>query len=351
MRLTKLQKIDKELAEIAKQVSFLAINPANVEEEMEKVLANPNYNPQFQYSEFKFDLDYMIKRLNNLKITGDSVIENLFRQKKQVIIKKCLLIKNRGKKDFSDISVKLYGVPDEELVAKAKELLKLKVEKERKIVPSSMVVSQLRRAFKKCGFNWIVKEESIATAANVLQSKKTLLVRKNDVFSKTFVKRLIIHEIGTHVLRAENGRKQPYQLFMIGLPAYLKTEEGLAVLNEDLNGLMTNRVLRNYAARVVAVDMALKGSFSDIYKHLKKYFAKKAAFKLAVRAKRGVADTSKPGGMIKDHVYLQGYYELKKWLEQGGDLKKLYYGKIGLKHVDLLKDIPGLKRPKYLPRF
>jgi len=142
-----------------------------------------------------------------------------------------------------------------------------------------------------------------------------------------------------NIARAENGKKQRYLLFSYGFPNYLETEEGLAVYNEKINDLLPNHILKHYAGRVIAVDLALKNSFSIVYNELLQYFNKDIAWNLALRAKRGLADTSKKGGFSKDYLYLKGKYVVEDFVKKGGDVKELYVGKIGVEHVPLMKEI------------
>ena len=48
---------------------------------------------------------------------------------------------------------------------------------------------------------------------------------------------LIVHEIGTHVVRRENGKRSKLRLLGIGLDNYERGEEGIATMREQvLNG-------------------------------------------------------------------------------------------------------------------
>ena len=99
--------------------------------------------------------------------------------------------------------------------------------------------------------------------------------------------------------------------------------------------------------------MAQQYGFSKVYNHLKEFFSESWAYRLTCRVKRGMVDTSKPGGVTRDYSYIEGYLKVKDMFEQADEkefMRILYTGKIGLEHVDLLKDIPGLKQPKYLPK-
>jgi hypothetical protein len=198
--------------------------------------------------------------------------------------------------------------------------------------------------------DWKVQKMNMVASASVMPSQRRLYLKRKELFSQRFIKRLKIHEIGTHAVRAENGRLQPFKMFVHGLGGYLETEEGLAVYNEEQFGLLDNTVLRNYAGRVVAVSSATKSSFSDVVEHLQQHFLKKQAVTLALRAKRGLSNGDMPGGFTKDMVYLKGYLALKKHEAAGGDFKPLYVGKVGLQHLKLLEKLP-LVEPKYMPEL
>ena len=48
-------------------------------------------------------------------------------------------------------------------------------------------------------------------------------------------------------------------------------------------------------------------SFVELFNHLEKYVDnKKRRFQSVLRVKRGMIDTSEPGGLYKDQVYLEG---------------------------------------------
>ena len=146
-----------------------------------------------------------------------------------------------------------------------------------------------------------------------------------------------MHEIGTHIKRAENAKEQKLKLFKIGFPYYLATEEGLAAYNEEIAGVHNNNILRQYAGRVIAVDLALKNAFNVVYTTLQQYFTDFEAFTITLRVKRGLKNTQQPGSYTKDHVYLKGLYAVKDFVRKGGNIKDLYIGKIGIEHVPLIK--------------
>jgi len=351
IRLDPILKSDLELDNISRRISFNAINPINNNKEKERFFKDQDHNPQFKYTKYREDLDELRKRVLAVK-TDNSVPGRILKQIKTVYLGDIEMLRSRGDaKGFTRESQKLYGRPDNGLIKQAKNLLKLETKKEKKIYTSKQVINKFRLAFLKYGFPWTVEEKDMIANAAAKPSQRKLLIKKDTRFSKNFVKRLIVHEIGTHAMRAENGAMQPYTFFMRGFPGYLMTEEGLAVVNEEINNCLNNQILKVYAGRVIAIDSALKSSFADTYALLRKDFSKAVAWRLTIRAKRGLGDTTLPGACTKDINYLKGYIEIKKYLKAGGNLNKLYYGKIGLQHVELLDKMHGLINPMFLPMF
>ena len=150
----------------------------------------------------------------------------------------------------------------------------------------------------------------------------------------------------------ENSQKQKYKLFQVGFPDYLETEEGLAAFNEEQAGyLMHNKLRRLYAGRVIAVDLALKMGFLDVFTELTKYFSEQDAWNLTLRVKRGLSDISKPGAFTKDCLYFSGKIKIEQFLKKHGKLEDLYIGRIGIKHIRPLKERNGIEPASWLPKY
>ena len=142
-------------------------------------------------------------------------------------------------------------------------------------------------------------------------------------------------------------------MFEIGLNDYLTTEEGLALIMEEMNNILSKNRQCNYAGRVLATSLVQK-PFYKIIEELLLFFDRSEAFQITHRVKRGLEDTGKPGGFTKDYVYLLGYSLLKEFLDNGGKLEQLYIGKISTIHVRVLWPLVEkgvLKRPLLLPNF
>ncbi|MFO8016696.1 MAG: DUF1704 domain-containing protein [Candidatus Woesearchaeota archaeon] len=343
-----LKDADRKLYEAGKSISFFAVNPVNESREKKRFFSSRNYEPQFRYAPYRTHIPTIIENLNRIK-TNSSYMGRILKHKRENHIKRLNMLASRGTEDFTRNALKIYGKPNKILIKKAKRMLRYQPEKRKteKLSPKE-VVDILKQALRTYGFEWEVKQKLITANAAVQQSKKTVFVKKGKKFSNDFIKRLISHEIGTHVLRYENGLLQPYLIFAAGLPGYLETEEGLAVVNEEASGVLSKTTLKTYAGRVIAVSTALDNSFRETYKRMRENFSKDIAWKLTVRAKRGISDTSLPGGLTKDYKYLNGYFKVKNYLKRYS-INRLYYGKVSLHYAKTMDRIPDLAEPRYLP--
>lgn len=345
-------EIDRELDSISRQISFDEINPVNSEEErlrfFQRIGRGQSYNPVFRYKRKGAGRRGIRERLAQIE-PDSSVVGRLLAGIRDTYLLDLDLVESIGSSSLQGISIKLHGSPGQALVEEAQRLVFLKTVPEKKIYRTKEIIQKLRIAFFKYGVTWTVEEKDMIANAAVRVSEKKLLLRKHSFFSKSFLKRIIVHEIGTHIVRAENGRAQPYLFFRRGLPGYLRTEEGLAVVNEERNRCLNNAVLKVYAGRVLAVRTAMQAGFCDTYREMRRYFGRNTAWRLALRVKRGLIDTSREGAFTKDIAYLQGYLELKDYIRKGKSLTKLYYGKVGTEHVGMLDRIDGLTDPHMLP--
>jgi hypothetical protein len=83
---------------------------------------------------------------------------------------------------------------------------------------------------------------------------------------------------------------------------------------------------------------------------MKNYFDDETAFRLTLRAKRGVKYQEKGGAFYKDALYFKGMLKVDDFLLEHKP-HELYLGKYSIYDIPLVKSIPGLKDPKYLPQM
>lgn len=343
----RLKKIDDFFDHVSTHLSFSKINPKNSDQVRSRFLKRM-YTPVFEYDPLPH-LNILKGILEVMQINGESQIEKIFEKKRKELLLKLALLQSRGTEDFAKYSAKIYPPPNKQLIETAKNILTLPKSPKDERIPRKDAVKHIRAGIKLLGLDWKVRNKNLVASAEVNPQNKTVYLRKGERFAKNFTKRLVIHEIGTHVVRAENASLQQYKLFRNGFPSYLETEEGLAAYNEYSHNLMTTSVLKNYAGRVLAIHYALNHDFKQTYKYMRTYFGKKTALKLTLRAKRGLPDGKTKGAYTKDAVYLRGFLKVAKYAKrQKGDLNKLYIGKIGLTDLKQLEKIKH-KAPKFFP--
>ena len=334
-----LEIVDKELSLLRRKIRTGSLIPLNHQAEQKKVFKDNTYDPTFRYSTYPHDMVAIVKRLLSLK-TDHSTFGKLLEQKRQEFLHLMDIIRNVGKvTPITTHSIAVHGAPTKDLVKKATAILRLDAEPEPLPHDTFDSTKKFLDALLCKGLNWQVKKKDMILDAAISSTNKIIYINKNRRFSDHDLKRLLVHEVGTHIMRHENAKLQSRRMFTYGFPHYLETEEGLAVYNEDAAGLLNNNILRKYAGRVLAVHLSLSNGFSTVYNSLLEHCTPKEAWSLTLRAKRGIGNTSQPGAYAKDHVYLNGYYRVKNYVIDGGKINALYVGKIGVEHVPLLEKI------------
>ncbi len=347
---------DGKLFDIWQQFNF-DVDPINSESEKKKFFSNQDYNPQFRYSSKQ---NFAQFRKNLLSVSPDSDsswVSKIIKQRRDMILLKIDMLLNRNAESFTSNSITLFGKPDHSLVSIAREDVKLPEEAEIKNLSDKDAASMLSRTLTEMNLNhWSTQiRENMSAAARIDSAGKMVYIRKGELFSFAGVERLIVHELQTHVFRMENSMLQKYKIFQIGFPHYLETEEGLAAYNEEqAEHLHHNKIKKTYAGRVLAVSLALEKEFSDVFAELRKYFSEEDAWRLTLRTKRGLHDTSETGGFTKDYIYLNGKLKVKNFIERNKNdgISEIYRGKVGLDHLeDLRVNKSEVTSPIYLPNY
>jgi len=359
-------EVDKAINALDSKIKLLYhLKPLNLKEEREKFFASKKYNPQFTYPDLKFDPYTMRADLKQIEV-DDSPYGKLFADKKEEVLHKVNLLEKRGTGDFMECSIKLYGYPKKKLVADAKREMKAIIKEfsqkgERLSLDdesgdgrdSDWAAKEFNKVFKKYKIDWKAKIKEDLVSRCIAGKKNALFLRKDAMFSEARMKALVAHEIETHILSAENGKRQPYMIFNRGTANYLETQEGLAIYN-------TNTVLEDDPeffnvvphAIVMATEVGKKGTFREIYDFVKGLgFSEEKSFRIALKLKRGLEDTSQPGVFTKDYIYYKGYRDIQDYVKSGGDLQDLYIGKISVHDVHWIKKLSGIKKPKYVPAW
>ena len=348
-----LEQADGLLCAVAAEALPLhPLDPLNSVEEQAKVAADPKYEPQFQYAQQNHQkLQRLRDSLECLELPGYGV-GLFFRQARDYLLQR---LARRMSVGVDEIWAQpLYPSAPDRVVQLARRILSQAQQNQRVVDRPFGARDQVRLVtgrLRQYGLlDWRVEVKANLSATNTDPANRVVNLRGDLTYSMEEMKRLVVHEVDTHVLRAANGYSQPYRLFALGaVPSYLMTEEGLAVVNEERMGYIDHPRTRMFAARVIAAHSALVNPFSMVYGELLDHgFSPNDAFVTARRVKRGLGDTSQPGGYIKDQSYLWGRVLVEEFVLSGGDLSRLYVGKIALEHVPFVDDL-GLLPPRYLP--
>jgi uncharacterized protein (TIGR02421 family) len=360
-------KYDRRLFDIEKQLNILRyLNPVNTRKEKEKFLRayteGKSYGPIFEYESCGPEVGAFCRELKKirekLEYCNDSVFAPFCIKKINYLLRFRELLTHRDSPDFGSELSAFYGTPSKSLLQEARKNLEdLKDERLEKNLSPEDIRGVFEKELKRLGLEWEVRPADgggVKIAVNAACNE--IHIDFSALFSEAGIKGYLCHEIGTHVFRAENGKFQPLMLFRSGFPGYMETEEGLAAYNEAKNGVLVPENLRKYSARIVAAAICNEASFSDIVDELADNFPPEEAFTFALRVKRGLKDTSLPGGYTKDCAYLSGFRKVNDFLQKQPSeqeaLKILYCGKVGLRHFQLAKDLLAegiLKQPRYLP--
>jgi uncharacterized protein (TIGR02421 family) len=358
----KLKEIDNYISEVNLKLDYSKyLTPINLEKEnnlfLKKHRDGEEYNPVYLYKPYEnIDFDLLQKEVLKFKLSN-SPLERIFKRYLIFLNNSIALYKNRGNSaNFTSYSIKAYGFPDNDLVKKAYYLLTSTNTAESidiKNYNSKILVDKLQNRLESYGLNWKLIELAPSTTKVTVDSEtRTIYLNKSMKYSENDLKRLMVHEIDTHVIKAENGRNQPFKIFSTGLANSLSTEEGIAVVSEENNNVLDKKTLRLYAGRVIAVFLSENKSFFDIFTELLKYFDEHDALYITQRVKKGLHNTSEWGGFTKDYVYFDGYYKVKEFLNFNEDSKILFVGSIGLEDIPDIKILMRtgiIKEPKIVP--
>lgn len=300
------------------------LTPINLNEEKAKFFTDHKYNPQFIYktetSKEKL-IKYGIPKLAYTALAQEILDKTYF---------------NRNESDL--------------FMMKGPKLTQKYVEK---TVQTFLHMHNLQKKYKTIWSSSFIARTTIHD--NTINLRLPVDFRKEDLLG------MLYHEIGTHAIRRINYEKQPWfrKKKKYGFSPYLKTEEGLATLHSLIPHSHKSAFIS--AIRYVAISTAQKSSFAKTWQSIGKYVQDPdRRWSITVRQKRGLTDTSKPGGFSKDLVYFEGSVDIYNYLEDHNfDISDLYFGKLALKDVkkavemnpDFVPELPSffsVEREKYI---
>jgi len=350
---------DRALQDVSERFRLVSsLTPTNLRSEREAFMNGERKNPRFEYSVDDVELSTLHELLEGVSVPRTPVGE-LLEAKRVELMSKVELLRAIGTERFTTLSRQVYGVPDAMTLEEARAALKASTQPgpepaSETRLSARAVAEAMQAALDQYNLDDWTVNLSEKTVAGVVVNPQT---QRIDIAAHTSLEvsrlaPLITHEIETHVLTAENGREQPLSLFVQGFAGYLRTQEGLAAYNVSTQHPQQGRPLRFWARNAIAVDLAQRLSFREVFTAVHELgFNEMFAFGVAAKVKRGLVDTSLPGGWTKDYVYLAGRRDIVEYVAAGGKLQDLYVGKVSTAVVPKLKQLSWIKPPRLLPRF
>ncbi len=351
--------VDLKLASIADSFDFiLSITPVNVEQAwVDFKTTRFSKRPQFLYRPFEFEISHLKKALFSIPVeeVEDPTLYEIFSRKRDELDLQLTVLENRDREKTLWISAQLYGIPDKSLVKVAQKILTTESTKEEEPINLSakdlLNMAKKEINFYKSQYPYINSKIKLRSdiVSKAIVSDGNLYIYKYSYFSKKEAVSLLHHEIGTHILTYINGKLQRFNLLHIGLDGYEEMQEGLAVMAEYLSNTLTLKRLKILSARVIAVDMILKGAdFIEVFNKLREYgFGEKESFMITTRVFRG-------GGFVKDAVYLRGFLKVFEYLKGIDDFHVLYAGKYSFEHINFIRELIArdiVFKPVLVPRY
>lgn len=285
------------------------------------------------------------------------------------------MLESRGTPDFHELSVELYGHPDDVFHAGEPSLSQLAkmlrqplsgllsidaLPEEDKNIEAAEAVkrlqSQLDSSMSELEVQVMLSDGIVSDAS---AGSDRIKLNQGVKFSQRELDILEVHEGWIHVGTTQNGLAQPYLTCLSkGIPSATVTQEGLAVLTEIMTMRSTPRRLDKLVRRIDSVAMAAEGAdFIEVYRqNLENGMHEDEAFTLTQRVFRG----STPDGLpfTKDLAYIKGFvlvYNLIQVAIQRGKIERLpllLCGKIAIDDFATLSELHDtgvVASPAYVP--
>ncbi len=352
-----LASIDTKLARISKELNVLSyVRPLNLEEQEEAFLKHPTFSPRFFYRQPSFDVQKIRQELRGLPRHLDHPLAGIYLDKIRELQATLDLISAINTPDVQRYSEELYGGVDAVLHDTAVLTVRTHAfESKGKDLTFKQALKRIENYLADNKLtNWKVSVSDKISVRIAVNKDRTLFVRNNAVFTRSTLDAALIHEIGTHAFRYENGILQDAQIFSYGTAGYLLTEEGLAMYNQEKLDVAMGTKALGAPLRTIAVHLAAQLSFKDLFHYLKEQYqlSDTQAWRSCWRAKRGLIDTSKKIAFSRDVVYFKGLLQVRQYLKDNPEdgLRNLYIGKVSINDFPRLGDLSKYK-VRYLPKY
>lgn len=332
------KKTKEQLENIAKQITILkkdlhigtaSLAPVNYIEEMEKFFASESYSPKYIYN--KRDLPDIPKKIDDFKreiekleIPGELkqyLLEFLDDQNTLFMTKKYI-----GSEEFSDFAHRLFdwGTDRLDLLLTNTPKVEFTMHITHKMQDADIIKSRFEKVIQRYGVSDFGVRINTSSPHIINVGQYNINIGSEIKRFECNVDRLVVHEVESHVIQAQNAKNS--QTALAELSTYGNQNlygEGLAVYNEVTTRKITPSAFEMYYSRIKAVRL-LQKSFREIYETLVDDLTPQRAFVMTYRVKRGLSDTSAPGGFPKDAAYLLGFHEIENLITEKFPKKLLY---------------------------
>lgn len=318
------------------------LRPTNHDAERERFLdaaaAGETYDPQYAYEGLD-DRDAVEGLIGQVAVDADDALgERLV----AALRERLRTVAAIGTDRITDVSTNVYGEPDAETVAAARELFHPPQDDGETTVAAAELVGAFEDLFDRLDADY----GAVTGDETRNEPERRRVAVADHGWTGAAARRLLVHE-STHAVRALNGMAAGHPALVYGTDGYETMEEGLATFNEQAAGVFAGSVPR-ITARVIAVD-AMDRPFHEVYGTMRELgLGERIAFIRTHRVKRGLVDTGQRGGFRKDHIYFQGYRVIDA---NPGLADALYAGKVGRDDLDLVEGEPDIDRDAHLAAY
>lgn len=331
------------------------------------------FDPREKQEEFR-----QIQRDAQNQLGQYSPVTRLIKRQCEEYCRAVDMLAARGTSAFSELSMELYGSPNDVFYAGGPHLgqlgnllfdvltsLEVQLQSEadeKKYTPEKaqkILQDKLSHFFNKHPGR-VTVEVNDDMVADASAGADTIKLNQRAMFSERDIQYLEVHEGWVHVGTTLNGAAQPYCSFLSkGSPSCSVMQEGLAVITEVVTFSSNPGRIRKITNRVIALEKVLDGAnFLDIYRYfLECGLTEEDSYYQAVRVFRG--STPKGGGpFTKDLSYAKGFVLIYNFIRFAISQHKvnmiplMFLGKLVLDDMPLLAELMDqgvLIPPIYLP--
>lgn len=270
--------------------------PLNLQEEKTKFFGDQTYNPQFDYS-----------------------------------------------REFTDVEMSKYGLPHDKFYEHSRLMISkygLSESNSENPLSPAIATNQLFILISKLGLPKLSAHFESELNSQIMFDEDGLRFRTPIKYSAKSLRNKLNHEIQTHFLRRYNQQLQTWDLDCENRSPreFRLTEEGLANLHSYIE--RPDQIFKKTYLNYFASYLAQKVSFSELYSELIKIGCTQIlAWNLTVKQKRGLNDTSQPGGFSKNHIYFEGLVKVWQWIVTGGNPKLLYAGRVSIEEIHKIEKL------------